>query len=1380
MNKHAEMHWNVARAAVFTLVVATVATHSADARVCELTTHNARSLEHEQLLAVCKALDCRDASGNAICPGSCFGVVPPNSIVVPESLAHRIVDNADATVTWNVTCNGPRKQLRAQPQTWHQPDLPNVPIPPGDSATMAHKAGDQPSRSSGMMRFHVVYASTGASQPPIEHAFLVGASRDMVSACKWESARTRSVFRTVRCSPSGTSLTATAIERHLYDMPNVLSVSLVGSPVTHNHWSTQAVTHGDTGAPFDMAREDRHMGGGLLDGTGQVLGSIDTGLDINSIYLRDERGIVPLVDCGVDGYPSSGQVAVPVASARKVIQYVYDHGQRGACGDSADAVGHGTHTAAAAVGNAHCDAVGDPLLCGATVRAFDGVAPGARLAIFDAGPDTDGSLIIPADIGGVVDWARLAGARVHSNSWGITGGNRYTSLDAIVDEYALEYPEMLLVVSAGNGGCSDARGTVNSPGLSKNALTIGSSVSAQGAFEIAFCGADSFSPSSSACASSAASDRTQNTASYSSCGAHFNGRRAKPDLIAPGFYTWSASNGQPLDPVLSGAQASDPWKAGLLRGMAGTSMSTPVVAGAALVVRQYFQEGWWPCGFRGSGLAWTEVPATLVKAILIASARPLAGIAEMNVTGGTQARLPEMGWPGPQQGYGMPSLHRTLRAQGGSRHDFRRVPPLSLPSISLSALPDGVAAERTFTASGQAWSVVVCPWEVPGGGTWEADTGDVLRATLVWADRASMPGVGYVSDLVNDLDLLIFDDMTSALLARGNDHVDRMRVGLESRMNPLLQPDTTSNVEVAQVERPANASRAYRIQVSASRILIGPQKFSIVLSGGWGTCNASDPVRCATNQTNSATQPETQPVADANSPLLTVDDVAAQDYLLLYTGTVRMSVHTVQQTCAPGANASFCPPPDSIGAMEFAFIQDAPTSAATDTIVRVRTPLPVDAIALCGSPPLTYPPGAHTMSSWLRITLTGHSVPAVSIPVYFSNTAIMTGTRAMPLQDLVYCVPGTGTWVSMHTQELRRDDRIGLATAAVRLSGTASLPRDVILAIRTGFALVNVILDYCRPGLEGCDCQFTTTLTVNTHDVSLLVLIVASALLGSIGVGLVLFAREPLLANDRDRRLGRGAHAGRSAWTSQPLRESYTKTHSRRLDEVQDAVPTGSVATLGGALSLTLATELNLWYAFSDPATVALAWATVTTHAAALLCLLALGRTALHGTVMGLCAVLLLAIQGAILLGRTSDVSADTLSVESAYPRAETGAADAQWLASACMLCGGTAVAVYTILLLALRIIRERSIIERVPSLAVARLATSTAHCALVGCLVVHALLRQPGLTHAFVLPCALALPIILPFAYPRNSGATVTALFCTWPIVLFFVSQARVQCAAQ
>lgn len=209
-----------------------------------------------------------------------------------------------------------------------------------------------------------------------------------------------------------------------------------------------------------------------------------------------------------------------------------------------------------------------------------------------------------------------AGARVFSNSWGSTSTS-YTYLDTEIDSFMYSYREALILVSAGNAGASGA-GTVYSPALSKNALSVGA-------------GENEWD----------SGNNRSNVAWFSSQGPTWDSR-IKPDVVAPGRRLFSASAGSTCA-VLS---------------MQGTSMSTPATAAAAAIIRQYFVQGWYPTGARTATNGFRPTGA-LVKAMLVNSAVPMKTFRYAN---GTTRRLglPPDGF----QGFGRIKLDDVLPIAG--------------------------------------------------------------------------------------------------------------------------------------------------------------------------------------------------------------------------------------------------------------------------------------------------------------------------------------------------------------------------------------------------------------------------------------------------------------------------------------------------------------------------------------------------------------------------------------------------------------------------------------------------------------------------------------------------------------------------------------------
>jgi hypothetical protein len=180
------------------------------------------------------------------------------------------------------------------------------------------------------------------------------------------------------------------------------------------------------------------------------------------------------------------------------------------------------------------------------MRLYGGHAPAAKIAFFDMSEDGN-SIYYPSPLGdNVFGPAQQAGAHLHTNSWG-GPFNFYDSDTLSADQFQVTHDDFLVLFAAGNDG-SDGYFSVADPAVSKNSLTVGASMTNKTIERVAF---------------------------FSSLGPTFD-LRIKPDVVAPGYFTYSACAGDTGNVTCS-----------MLR-HAGTSMATPAVAGTAALIRQYF------------------------------------------------------------------------------------------------------------------------------------------------------------------------------------------------------------------------------------------------------------------------------------------------------------------------------------------------------------------------------------------------------------------------------------------------------------------------------------------------------------------------------------------------------------------------------------------------------------------------------------------------------------------------------------------------------------------------------------------------------------------------------------------------------------------------
>ena len=360
------------------------------------------------------------------------------------------------------------------------------------------------------------------------------------------------------------------------------------------------------------------------------------------------------------------------------------------------------------------------------LHAWRGAAWAARLVCGDRQDLTTTTLLAQLTL------AAGYGALVHSNSWhskpqGSMAASVYDVQAVDLDTFTWLNEDHLVV---GSSGSSDAE--QGSPGTAKNALCV--------------------SAGRRAPASAMLGDGAP--------GPTGDGRR-KPDLMAGGCGVHSAIEGSSCD-----IGPGDP---------CASSYAAPVAAGAAALVRQYFDEGRNPGTSRLDG-GYVAPSGALVKAMLLGSAV---------VPGALPGQLDD------GRGWGAINLGRVLDFGEGARrllvHDVRH--------------RDGLVTDQTWT------EVLMVSAGLP------------IVVVLVWSDA---PGASGADPVVNDLDLVVTDPLGGRYL--GNVTVDGHSV-------PGGQPDRRNNVEVVAIADPTPGQ--WQISVRAERVNAGRpgQGYAVVVTG---------------------------------------------------------------------------------------------------------------------------------------------------------------------------------------------------------------------------------------------------------------------------------------------------------------------------------------------------------------------------------------------------------------------------------------------------------------------------------------------------------------------------------------------------------------------
>ncbi len=369
-------------------------------------------------------------------------------------------------------------------------------------------------------------------------------------------------------------------------------------------------------------------------------------------------------------------------------------------GDSwEDPNAHGTHVCGSVIGSGR-----------ASEGHIRGGAYAASMVVEGLWSPILNNLAFDQDANRLFGTAFKAGVRIHTNSWGNPSNpGAYDSLASRVDEYLWNNPTMLVLFAAGNGGQDlnkDGRideGSILTPGTAKNVLTVGAS-------ENLFSGGGIQAPLGklkggmekwgvAPLVTDLLSDNPDGLAAFSSRGPTSDGR-IKPEIVAPGTNIVSTRSHHKDATALWGIYNAEYLYSG------GTSMATPLTAGAAAVARQYLMSK------RNQG----DPSGALVKAAILHTAKDLYP--------GQYGTGPTQELPKPR-----PNVH-----EGYGRVDMDLM--TNLPA-NTSIIDDKAGAGLNEEKS------IAFTLKTAGG----------IRATLVYTDA---PGAASSSKLlVNDLDLQI-------------------------------------------------------------------------------------------------------------------------------------------------------------------------------------------------------------------------------------------------------------------------------------------------------------------------------------------------------------------------------------------------------------------------------------------------------------------------------------------------------------------------------------------------------------------------------------------------------------------------------------------------
>lgn len=376
------------------------------------------------------------------------------------------------------------------------------------------------------------------------------------------------------------------------------------------------------------------------------------------------------------------------------------------------------------------------------------------------------NIMVPQDMGAMFKSAYNKGARIHTNSWGSDANGAYDNFAATVDQVMWENPDLLILFAAGNSGKDTNRdgvidlGSLGSPATAKNTLTVGASENymLEGGRQKA-CG-EMKDGANKWGVEPLKSDKLSNDINGIAC---FSSRgptqdqRLKPDIVAPGTNIVSLQSRDPAATKLWGIYNQNYSWAG------GTSMSTPLTAGAAAVTREYLVK---------QGLA--NPTAAVVKATLMHTAHDLF---PGQFGDGSGKELANKG-PNNQQGYGRVDMDAATK----------------LGQAKIVDNTTGVGASESASVTFNMTQKRV-------------QTGGYLKATLVYTDAPAAASAS--KTLVNDLDLKVTapNGQTYSI----NDHTNNAET---IEITDIQQGQYTVTVNGTNVPQGKNGKQPYALLVS--------------------------------------------------------------------------------------------------------------------------------------------------------------------------------------------------------------------------------------------------------------------------------------------------------------------------------------------------------------------------------------------------------------------------------------------------------------------------------------------------------------------------------------------------------------------------------------
>lgn len=440
-------------------------------------------------------------------------------------------------------------------------------------------------------------------------------------------------------------------------------------------------------------------------GEGQIVNVADTGLDTGIDYPQVAGDMHLDVD---------NRVAHIASWPKSSLYYVYLNDPATDDGAADLDSGHGTHVVGSAVGNGRRSLGQYRGLANRADLTFQALeqycdfSPAGEAAGYSDGYQLLG---VPADMAQLLGQAYDWGARVDTNSWGGGALGVYDERCRQTDRYVWEHRDLVVLFSTGNEGRDTDRdgrvdyGSITPPATAKNIIAVGGVENRRPGLPLTYgqSYADAF-PVLPIRDDPMADAGGAGMMAISGRGPARDGRML-PHVVASGTWVASMRSSQSLGMGWGSINSYYMYNG-------GTSMSAPLVAGAAALVRQAYVS-------RGHA----QPSAALTKATLIQTARDIPG--QYPAPFGDAGPIPNN-----DEGWGLVDVQAAV---AGGR-------AFSDEGLTLQT---GQGAVHTYTV---------------------AASSSPVKVTLVWTDYPA--AVESATQLVNDLDLEV--SAPGGNLYRGN------------------------------------------------------------------------------------------------------------------------------------------------------------------------------------------------------------------------------------------------------------------------------------------------------------------------------------------------------------------------------------------------------------------------------------------------------------------------------------------------------------------------------------------------------------------------------------------------------------------------------------